>query len=186
MDKNWSSDHDYPKQLRKELQHLHTVLQNRNNGYPLNVINQWFIEFRHEFQRKPNLLTVKTHLCAEEIFQDRRQQIFKTPEAKDRFPDFDLPTEDMSMDQMETRRLANGLQRIDAGLGAEFDMEFSVLPEQPGTQDTQQTEATEMELDEVDAARDQAAQHRPILVIPYIKGLSEKLQKIAREANCGT
>ncbi len=102
---------NYPRQLKNELRHLRIVLQNKNNGYPSNTIDRWFMEFKREFQRKPHLLVVKSHLCPEEMFRDRKQQIFKLPEPKDRFPNSNLTTEDISTDNEEQEILENVLQK---------------------------------------------------------------------------
>ncbi len=172
---------NYPKQLRKELQHLRTVLQNRNNGYPSTTINRWFTEYKREFQRKPYLLTVNTCLCPEDVFQDRSQQIFKIPEAKDRFPHLGPLPEEMDNEQTELGTEENGLQGTDAGLGMDLDRESSM-----DFASTQNTQEPDNGAAESNAVLDWAGQCRPTLVIPYVKGLGENLQKIAREANCST
>ncbi len=59
--------------------------------------------------------------------------------------------------------------------------------DQASTQGAQQIGTQGEENDRpTDAVLDQLQQCRLVLIIPYIKGIGEKLQQIAKEANCGT
>ncbi len=186
---------NYPRQLKSELDHLRITLQSPKNGYPVHMINQWFSEFKRELQRKPHLLEVRTRLNPEDMFlKNNKQQVFQQPSALDRFPDALDSTWDRLEEQSEAiaqvQETLAPAETNDANPELNsplFDAALSVPSSVIGTQGANNTWTKEtMELRRrEDALLDQVPRH-PVLIVPYVKGIGERLQQIARQADCAT
>ncbi len=186
----------HPRQLSKELTHLKRTLSNENNGYPESVLQKWFKEFGKEIRKKPQLLVVKSQLKFAQMFDSNGQQLFVWPMATDRFPvNQDSMGEQRCVDQRichaQTDHITNNLSRdpgdmnsiteaLDAvcGFGDAVEMEEGApVPLVAG------------DLDIEEPARINAHEpkvRRPMMVIPYLHGVSDRLQKIAQDYGCDT
>ncbi len=86
---------DHPWELRSEIRHLKDAFSNKNNGYPMYILNEWYRNFQSSLLKNPNHLNIKTRFVQEEMFNVSGQQIFLVPEASNHFPslqDTNLPS----------------------------------------------------------------------------------------------
>ncbi len=77
---------NFPQHLKAELSYLKRSFCSLKNGYPPEEIDKWMSEFRSQLRRNPQLLEVRTHLNAQEVFGLDGQQVFAWPSASCRFP----------------------------------------------------------------------------------------------------
>ncbi len=194
---------DYPNQLRRELDHLQAAFTNPNNGYPLSLIKEWFSDFRMEALVCPEILEVKTRLKAEDVFDLSGQQIFKAPSATSFFMDqgvLDLG-EDQVLDGTEEGDLRNLLAAAPGELvNNEDTCDLSAVPVPassllgtpvpgtlvhgslvpgsvvpvPGFAGALRTKEPEANSCSGDIPR-----KRPVMIVPYYLGISDRLRKTA-------
>ncbi len=146
-----------PAQLKIELKFILDTFCSDNNGYPRHIVTKWMREFESEFQRNPALLTVRSRLNFEELFDDFAQQQFVQPTAAQRFPPVDLdPEEDM---ELSAERRSNQQQARTDGRGILDEPEMD----------------PEMDPDTATAVR----HRKQLLLIPFVPGISDKLKTIA-------
>ncbi len=55
------------------------------NGYPPDLVTQWFHQFDRDLHRNPSMLTVKSRFNAEKMFDEKGFQMFERPWAERRF-----------------------------------------------------------------------------------------------------
>ncbi len=184
----------FPKQRSLELQLLKKTFTDSKNGYPPSAIDAWFRQFEGDLKRRPEMLTVKSRLRYEDIFDENGQQTFRFPTAASRFSQ--QPEENPN-----SSHISGLMDSIDADLNWDLAerLELNEDPELVVWDTTQEdfelapldkTQEVTVERDHVALAfqEEQTAQlavlaaqnlRTPILISPFVPIISDQLKKIA-------
>ncbi len=145
----------FPTQLEIEIKHLRMALTAPKNAYPPHVINRWFKDFEIEIRMKPQLLKVKSALVAADLLDQDGCQKFRQPTAIERYP----PDQKSSTSENTVTSVENPDTQLEVD-GLEMELE------------------DENEQNGEDNVRDE----RPVVIMPYIPILGDRLRKLATDS----
>ncbi len=186
----------YPQQREWELRFLKSTFAADNNGYPPFVLDCWFRQFHRDILRKLDLITVKTHLHYGEIFDAQGQQIFIRPTAETRL--IHIPTQNEATNQVlpcqgpfgqpSDLHAVESLEAVEASDLAVLD----TLPEEINVGEaadlatvhaeaTLGLQSTKERCAEVAPVDGLLRLRPPVLLTPYVPGVSELLRKVANK-----
>ncbi len=72
---------NFPRQLQMEVEYLKRAFADPNNGYPEHILEKWIREFRDQIRHSPEILSTKSRLKYEELFDEHSYQHFEYPTA---------------------------------------------------------------------------------------------------------
>ncbi len=188
---------DFPEHLRRELKFLKNSFSQLNNGYPPYVIDQWFVSFKEELARRPEMLVIKSRLSSEQVFLPNGQQIFQWPTALQRFPMQNSSLVEESEDRTENGGLL-GLDDLVDGVAGEGTNGFKQLVVDGESHEEitlEKTKSKDQGMDSGSAkSMDQLLQgdgvtlqlRQPTLIVPYMNGVSDRLRMIAKKYDVRT
>ncbi len=153
---------NYPKQLAVELRFLKVSLSNKNNCYPIRIVNKWFAKFDRQLRNNPDLLKTRSQLNFEKVFENAKQQRFEMPTAQSRFLD-------ASLDHSNSSSVLNEKQSNcgTEGTDAVWENTHQITKEHEDLPN-----ADQLLLPLIQENR------QPILIIPYVAGISDQLKRI--------
>ncbi len=169
---------NFPGQLRAELKFLERSLTDERNGYPLPTIKKWFAKFTRQVRANPEILETNSRLTQEAVFVHSGQQRFELPTARFRFPDAEG-------DQSTVRNSAsdtNGDQSTvrNSAPDANGDHSEVCISSETG-QESEQEPPEESREGEEGQNVPEGIPREPILIIPYVPGISDQLKRISSQ-----